>query len=212
MATHFSPETIKFLRGLKRNNDRVWFNARKEIYERSVKAPMAALVGEVNAALMEFAPQHVRPPQKSMLRIYRDTRFSNDKRPYKIHQAAWWGGEGMSKTTGGGFYLSVNPERVMVAAGLFMPDAEQLLAVRRMLLERHAAFRAAMKIATRHGAMTATEGEPLTRAPKGFPAEHPALDLIRQRRWGVSVELPAAIALEPGLLRRWCGGSGWQLQ
>ena len=201
MATHFSVEAMRFLRGLKRNNDRVWFAERKYIYERAVKAPMVALVSEVNEALAEFAPEHVRPPQKAMLRIYRDVRFSSDKRPYKIHQAAWWGREGMPKTSGAGFYLSVNAERVVVAAGLFMPDAEQLLAVRRMLLQRHPAYRSAVKVATRRGAMTASDGQPLTRAPKGFPAEHAAVDLIKQRRWGVSVDLPAEAALEPGLVR-----------
>ena len=200
MATHFTPETMTFFRGLKRNNDRVWFNERKHIYERSVKEPMLALIGELNHAIAEFAPELLRPAPKAMLRIYRDTRFSKNKTPYKIHQAAWWGRDGLGKG-GGGFYLSVNPERVMVAAGMFMPDAEQLLAVRRMLLERHAAFRAAVKAATKRNGMTPTEGEPLTRAPKGFPVEHPALDLIKQRRWGASVELPAEVALEPGLLR-----------
>ena len=184
MATHFSKETMQFFRGLKRNNDRVWFNERKHIYERSVKGPMLALIAEVNEALGEFAPELVRPPQKVMLRIYRDTRFSNNKLPYKTQQSAWWGHEGMGKG-GSGFYLSVNPERVTVAAGMYMPEAEQLLAVRRMLLERHAAFRAALQAAGRRGMLVEADGSALTRAPKGFPAEHAALDLIKQKRWGV---------------------------
>jgi len=199
MGTHFSPETMKFLRGLKRNNDRVWFNERKDVYERAVKAPMLAVIGEVNEALAEFAPGLVRPAQKVMLRIYRDTRFSNNKLPYKTQQSAWWGHEGLGKG-GSGFYLSVNPEVVTIAAGMYMPDAEQLLAVRRMLLEQHAAFRRATKAAMRRGMMEDSDSNALTRAPKGFPTEHPALDLIKQRRWGVYMDLPAETALQPSLV------------
>src|SRR5207245_2963771 len=90
MATHFSGEALKFLRGLKRNNDRVWFEARRGLFEKELKEPMLKLIGEVNQAMAEFAPMHVRPPQKIMMRIYRDIRFSKDKRPYKNHVSAWW--------------------------------------------------------------------------------------------------------------------------
>ena len=121
MATHFSPEAMKFLRGLARNNDREWFEARRAVYERAVKAPMLALVDEITAAMTEFAPEHVRPAHKIMMRIYRDIRFSKNKQPYKTHLAAWWARRGMEKTSGGGFYLQISPQQVMVAAGVYMP-------------------------------------------------------------------------------------------
>ncbi len=191
---------MAFFRGLKKNNDRVWFNDRKAVYVRAVKEPMLALVGELNHAIAEFAPELIRPPQKAMLRIYRDTRFSKNKTPYKTHQAAWWGRSGLGKG-GGGFYLSIGPAEVTIAAGMYMPEAEQLLAVRRMLLERHKEFRAAMKKAMRGGMMEESHGDGLTRAPKGFPADHPALDLIKQKRWGVYVDLPPDAALKPTLAR-----------
>ena len=108
MATYFSNEAIKFLRGLKRNNDRVWFEARRGVFEKELKEPMLKLIGEVNEAMTEFAPMHVRPPQKIIMRIYRDIRFSKDKRPYKNHVSAWWVRDGLQKTSGAGFYLSVS--------------------------------------------------------------------------------------------------------
>ncbi len=117
MATYFSGEALKFLRGLKRNNDRVWFDARKGVYEQELKAPMLALIGEVNEALAEFAPMHVRAPQKIMMRIYRDIRFSKDKRPYKTHVSAWWVRDGLQKTSGGGFYLQLSSEEVVGGGG-----------------------------------------------------------------------------------------------
>jgi uncharacterized protein (TIGR02453 family) len=201
MATHFSNEAIKFLRGLKRNNDRIWFDGRKAIYERELKAPMLALIGEVNEAMAEFAPMHVRPPQKIMMRIYRDIRFSKNKQPYKTHVSAWWVRDGLEKTSGGGFYFHVSPEEVFVAAGVYMPEREQLLAIRRYLAEHHQEFRALMKAKKLRLLMTEFDGASLTRAPKGFPEDHPAIDLLKNRQWGVSARLPGETATKASLVK-----------
>jgi uncharacterized protein (TIGR02453 family) len=200
MAIYFSGEALKFLRGLKRNNDRVWFAARKDVYERELKAPMLALIGEVNEAMAEFAPMHVRPPEKIIMRIYRDIRFSKDKRPYKTHVSGWWVRDGLQKTSGAGFYFSVSPEEVVIAAGVYMPEREQLLAIRRHLAEHHAEFRRLMKGKKLRTLMQENDGVPLTRAPKGFPEEHPAIDLLRNRQWGVSARLPAERATKTALV------------
>jgi uncharacterized protein (TIGR02453 family) len=201
MATHFSGEALKFLRGLKRNNDREWFGERKAVYEKELKAPMLALIGEVNEAMVEFAPMHVRPPQKIMMRIYRDIRFSKDKRPYKNHVSAWWVRDGLQKTSGAGFYLSVTAEEVVIAAGVYMPEREQLLAIRRYLAEHHEEFRAVMKGKKLRSLMTENDGVPLTRAPKGFPEEHPAIDLLKNKQWGASARLPVDRAMKATLLK-----------
>ena len=71
-------EGLKFLRSLEKNNDREWFNERKPVYETELKEPMLAIIRKVTDAMMEFAPSHVRPAEKSLFRIYRDTRFSNN--------------------------------------------------------------------------------------------------------------------------------------
>src|SRR6185312_9612257 len=113
MATHFSPEALKFLRGLARHNDRAWFDPRKPIYEREVRQPMLALIDEINHAFASFAPDHIRPPHKIMMRIYRDTRFDASRglpsRPYKTNAAAWWLRTGLEKTSGAGFYFHFSP-------------------------------------------------------------------------------------------------------
>lgn len=201
MATCFSPEALKFLRGLKRNNDREWFQARRDIYERELKAPMLALIGEVNEAMLSFAPENVRPPQKAMMRIYRDIRFSKDKRPYKTNVAAWWARTGLEKTSGGGYYFHVSPDEVIIAAGVYMPEREQLLAIRRYLVEHHAELRRILAGKKLRSLMKEFEGLPLTRPPKGFAPDDPAMDLIRQRQWGVTAHLPPGIAAKPGLLK-----------
>ena len=134
---YFRPEGLKFLSGLARNNRREWFQARRDTYERELKTPMLEIIRRVNDALAEFSPEHLRSPEKCMMRIYRDTRFSSDKTPYKKHVAAWWACEGMEKTSGGGFYFHVSAKELVIAAGVFMPQREQLLAIRTWLLENH---------------------------------------------------------------------------
>jgi uncharacterized protein (TIGR02453 family) len=201
MGIHFSDDALKFLRGLKRNNDREWFAERKTVYERELKAPMMALIAEVNEAMVGFAPEHIRPPQKIMMRIYRDIRFSKDKRPYKIHQPAWWAREGLQKTSGAGFYLSVSSTEVTVAAGVYMPEREQLLAIRRHLVVHHAEFRKLMAGKKLRTLMQENDGVRLTRPPKGFDAGDPSIDLVMCRQWGVSATLPVERAIEPTLLK-----------
>jgi uncharacterized protein (TIGR02453 family) len=193
MGAHFSEAGLKFLRGLKRKNDREWFNARKGTFEKEVKAPMLAVIGEVNERLAGFAPEFVRDPEKCMFRIYRDTRFSNDKRPYKDHTAAWWVRRGLEKTSGGGFYFAVSATEITIAAGAYMPQPQQLLAIRRHLLEHHGKLRG-MLTGKRLEAvgMRPTKGDIMTRPP--------AIDLIMQRQWGLAAELPAEVALSPSLV------------
>jgi uncharacterized protein (TIGR02453 family) len=200
-APHYNAEAIKFLRGLKRNNTRDWFNDRKAIYERELKAPSIALVAAVNEAMLRFAPENVQPPQKAMMRIYRDIRFSPDKRPYKIHQGIWWARGGLEKTSGGGFYFDLSGEQVTIAAGVYMPEREQLLAIRRHIEAHHQEFRHLLASKKLRSAMSEFDGQRLTRPPKGFLPDSPALDLILNRQWGFSTHLPVEIATQSTLLK-----------
>lgn len=195
---YFAPAGLRFLRGLARNNHRDWFNDRKPIYETEIKRPMLAVIEAVTGAMMDFAPGHVRAPESIMMRIYRDTRFSKNKLPYKTHVAAWWVHDGLRKTSGAGFYLHVSARQVEIAAGAFMPETEQLLAIRRFLMEHHEEYRKlAQARAFRRLFLDDDGGERLSRSPKGFPAEHPAAELYRQKRWGFSVSLDSEMAVQP---------------
>ena len=206
MPGHFSPEAMKFLRGLARNNDRTWFEQRRATYENELKTPMLALVDEITQAMAEFAPEHMRPAHKSVMRIYRDIRFSSDKRPYKTHLSAWWSRRGMEKTSGGGFYLQIGPRESFIAAGVYMPEREQLLALRRWMTEHHEDYRGLtaklLKARSRSAvAMQPIDPDALTRMPKGFPADHPAGELLRARNWGVRCALASELALQPALAK-----------
>lgn len=200
-APCFSEESLKFLRGLKRNNRREWFEPRKALFERELKAPMLSVVAAITEAMSEFAPEHVRPAQKSMMRIYRDTRFSADKRPYKSNVAAWWSRHGLEKTSGGGYYLHLSADEVVVAAGVYMPEREQLLAIRTFLLNHHGELRSLLNDRKLKREFQLDNGQLLTRPPKGFPKEHPAMDMLRCRQWAVIARLPAAAATKPDFLQ-----------
>jgi uncharacterized protein (TIGR02453 family) len=192
----FQPEALAFLRSLARHNDRAWFQPRKSEFEAVVRGPMLAIVRRITDAMLDFAPSHVRPAEKSLFRIYRDTRFSDDKRPYKTHIAAWWSHQGLEKTSGAGYYFHVSAKEVVIAAGAYMPEKEQLAAIRHWLLENHADFRKLLKKPAVRRTFTEFEGAALSRPPKGFPKEHPGLDLIQCRQWGLAVTLPAKTALD----------------
>jgi uncharacterized protein (TIGR02453 family) len=201
-SPYFRPEALTFLRNLKRHNDRDWFQPRKAMFESELRQPMLAIIRKITEAMTEFAPQFVRPAEKCLFRIYRDTRFSNDKRPYKTHVAAWWSHQGLEKTSGAGYYFHVSAEEVIIAAGAYMPEKDQLAQIRHWLLDHHEEFRALLKKPQVKRTFSEFEGNALTRPPKGFPAEHPALDLVRCRQWGLAASLPAKMALEKDLAGR----------
>ena len=197
-AAHLHPEGLAFLRNLARHNDREWFTPRKAVFEAELKEPMLAIIRKVTGAMESFAPSFVRPAEKCLFRIYRDTRFSADKKPYKTHVAAWWSHQGLEKTSGAGYYFHIDAKEVVIAAGAYMPEKDQLAAIRHWLLDNHLEFRKLLQKPAVRKTFSEFEGNALTRPPKGFPKEHPAMDLIRCRQWGLSAMLPASAALDPG--------------
>lgn len=197
MFRGFPPEAITFLRGLTRNNRREWFQPRKHIYESKVKAPMIELVDALNSELHKFAPGHVNDPRKAIYRIYRDTRFSADKTPYKTHIAAIFPRRGSEKHASAGLYCAVSLEGVEVAGGIYMPGPQELLAIRTWLAGRHAEFRKAA--AGPHKLMGALQGESLQRIPKGFDAAHPAADLLKMKQWLYYTTLDTGLITSPRL-------------
>ena len=126
----FKEAGLKFLQGLKKNNRRDWFEAHKAEFERELKAAHAGIDCESRESRLcrSSRRQHVRPPQKCMMRIYRDTRFSSDKRPYKSNIAAWWSRAGPRKDFGGRLLPAhFSLTKCCIAAGVYMPERDQLL-------------------------------------------------------------------------------------
>jgi uncharacterized protein (TIGR02453 family) len=189
----FPPEAITFLKGLEKNNTRDWFQPRKEIFETKLKEPMLEFVETINAELLKFAPEHITEPKKAVYRIYRDTRFSKDKTPYKTHLGAIFPRRGLGKDAGAGYYFHVSAKEVGVACGAYAPGPEQLLKIRHFLAENHKMLPKSIP------GMGSLQGSTLQRVPKGFDAQHPAADLIKKKQWYWWVELDASLATSPKL-------------
>src|ERR1700761_513383 len=161
-APCFRPQALTFLRNLAKHNDREWFAPRKAEFEAELKEPMLAIVRRITDAMVTFAPNHIRPAEKSLFRIYRDTRFSSDKRPYKTHVAAWWSHQGLQKTSGAGYYFHVSANEVVIAAGAYMPEKEQLAAIRHWLIDNHVEFRKLLQSSKVRNIFKEFEGNALT--------------------------------------------------
>ena len=196
----FSPDALTFLRNLQRNNRREWFQPRKEKYEALIKAPMLELVGCLNQELASFAPNYVTPPQKAMYRIYRDTRFSKDKTPYKTHISGIFPRVTAVKREGAVLYFHFTAKDLLVFGGVYGPEREELMAYRALIQERHQELENILNNRKLRNMLGTLQGETMSRMPKGYPADHPAELLLRQKQWYLEATLDVRVVTSPRLV------------
>jgi uncharacterized protein (TIGR02453 family) len=190
----FPPEGLQFLRALKRNNNREWFQEHKYIYESHVKRPINELIEAIGVELKSFAPEMVASPKVSAYRIHRDTRFSRDKTPYKTHVAAVFPRAGLGKHEGAGFYLQVAPSELLIGGGLYMPFPEDLQAVRTHIAENFEDLAAIVKRPGFRKLFGSIQGEQLSRVPRGFNSDHPAAEYLRHKQFLVARSFDGRVA------------------
>jgi uncharacterized protein (TIGR02453 family) len=190
----FPPETLKFLRQLKRNNNREWFLAHKDVYELKVKAPMTELVLALGPVMQQSAPEFVVNPKRAIYRIYRDIRFSADKTPYKTHIAAIFVPRDIPKKSGACLYFHIDPAEVLIAGGLYMPDPATLRIVRQHIAANWEELLSITNHRNFRKQFGNLQGDRLVRPPLGYPADHPAIDVLRQKQFFVSHTEPAELA------------------
>jgi uncharacterized protein (TIGR02453 family) len=193
----FSPDALSFLRSLKRNNRREWFQPRKEKYEALIKAPMLEFVAALNEEMARFAPAYVTPPAKAVYRIYRDTRFSPNKTPYKTHIAAIFPRSSAVKREGAVFYIHFTEKELLAFGGVWGPDRDELLAYRTLLQQNHEEFQSLLNNKSLRKTVGGLQGEQLSRMPKGFPVDHPAEGLLRRKQWYLESTLPISLLTTP---------------
>jgi len=199
----FTKQMPAFFRALEKNNDRAWFGERKALFEQEVRGPMVALVTMLNERMRKLSADHIADePERLIYRIYRDTRFSKDKTPYKTHIGATFPRAGLSKHGGGGFYLGVSHEHVEVAGGLYMPPPEELAAVRGAIARDAKGLLKLIKAIERSRKVGKLTGARLKRPPKGFEtATAEAGELLKYKQLYFYQTLPAAVALSPRIRR-----------
>ena len=197
----FPKEMTTFFRSLKRNNRREWFQPRKHLFEQHVKEPMIELVTALNRDFAKFAPEFVSDPKKAIFRIYRDTRFSSDKTPYKTHIAASFARRGGERLAAGGFYFSVSHDQIEVAGGIYHPAPETMLVVRNHIAEHHQDLSRLVADRKVRRLLGDLQGDALTRAPKGFDPAHPAIQLIKMKDWILDTTLDPSLGTSPRLYK-----------
>lgn len=211
--TGFAPAAFTFLRSLQKHNDREWFQRNRATYESELRAPLAALAEEVDVRLATLAPEIVGDPKRSLFRIHRDVRFSNDKSPYKTHVACWFhhvdAGRGVGTQAahgGAGFYFHMEASRASIGGGIWMPPRPALQKIRDAIDEDPSALTAILKNATvkrEFGGLA--EENMLTRTPRGYPITHPAIELLRHQSFTLGREITpkdVASARLPDVLAR----------
>lgn len=200
----FPEEALKFLKALKRNNRREWFQPRKERYEQQVLGPMRSIVDRLAVDLAPIAPELVVDPRTAVYRIYRDTRFSGDKTPYKTHVAASFPWRGLPKHEGAGLYFHVSPDEIWIGGGMYAPQTSQLHAVREHIAANGRRLRSIVESAAFRRVVGRLEGDKLQRVPRGFPKDHDAAEFLVYRQFLAGRELPPRAAttarLYPALL------------
>jgi uncharacterized protein (TIGR02453 family) len=162
----FRPAAFAFFSELRDNNDPAWFKPRKAVYEAEVQGPFRELIAVVGAALHEAGLPLVGDPRHGIFRIYRDVRFSPDKRLYKTHAGAVLTRSGRKRDPGL-LYLHVAPAESMVAAGFWHPEPGLLARLRRAILDDPEAFLAVADGLAAAGSPVSSD-ERLSRPPRGF--------------------------------------------
>lgn len=193
-----SAENFKFLRALAKNNNREWFNENKDRYKAAHENTIAFADG-VLALMRKHDDIETPSGKKSLMRIYRDTRFSKDKTPYKT----WWGG-GFSRRGAhlrGGYYFQLQAGGSFIGGGFYKPEASDLSHIRNHIAADDESLRKILKSAAVRNTFGELRGEQLKTAPKGFDRDHRAIDLLRFKSLYFMREFSDAEVLSPDFPR-----------
>lgn len=190
----FTSKTLSFLRSLKRNNNREWFKARQDQYETHVRGPMIAVVERLADDFRTFAPELIASPKQSLFRIYRDTRFSHDKKPLKTHAAAVFRSRHLPRPQGAGLYFEIAGGWVWIGGGMWRPEPPELVQLREHIAGTWPTIRSITRAPGFRTRFDELSGDTLARVPRGYPADHPAAAFLKFRQFYGGAEFPASLA------------------
>jgi uncharacterized protein (TIGR02453 family) len=200
----FPKEGMDFLRKLKKNNNRPWFQRRKQVYDECVKFPMQCLIASLSEKMGDRAPGIEFNPRKSIFRIYRDVRFSKNKAPYKTNIAAsfTFRRKDKSPVEAPGLYVGIQPGEVFIGGGVYMPSSDQLKAFRKSMVDHPDDFLAVINDRRFKREFGSIQGEKLAKAPLGYPRDHPMIEHLKHKQFYVGKEYSdESMVLKPGFLK-----------
>lgn len=186
MTTYFNDASFKFLRGLARHNSREWFAAHKADYETHVRAPFQYLLTDLQpilAGVSEHYRAEPKPVGGSLFRIQRDTRFANDKTPYKPWQGARLFHARGRQVEAPSFYLHLQPGNCFVGAGLWHPESTTQRTVRQFIFDNPGSWKAAAHAPAFRRRFDLGDDETLVRPPRGFPAEFEFIEDLKLKNF-----------------------------
>ena len=199
----FSKATLAFLDELAANNDRAWFEANKPRYEELVREPALVFIAAMAAPLAKFAPRFRAEPRKmggSLMRVFRDTRFARDKSPYKTNIGIQLRHELGKDVHAPGFYLHIATDECFFGAGCWHPEADILGRIRDLIAAQPKRWFAA-RDDRKFAAHWALAGDSLARPPRGYAADHPAIDDLKRKDFIGLAPLSFAEATGPRLVK-----------
>jgi uncharacterized protein (TIGR02453 family) len=191
MAAHFTSSTFRFLSDLAKNNNKAWFEKNKHRYEADFKAPALAFIEDFAPHLHKISPHFradPRPSGGSLFRIHRDVRFSNDKSPYKTAIGIHFRHAMAKDAHTPGFYLHIQPKECFMGVGIWHPDSGTLAKIRGVIAEKPKAYQKSLTAKAAKSGF-AFGGESLSRPPRGFDPEHPAIEDIKRKDYTAGVDL-----------------------
>ncbi len=193
------PELFEFLLELKQNNNKEWFDMNRKRYaelrEHFINFT-ALLVHELSAMDKSIG---YPDPKKTVFRINRDIRFSKNKAPYKTNMGAFISGGG-KKIALPGYYIHIEPGSCMIAGGMYRPPAPELKLIRKEIFENPEEFRRILNDTEFQKTFGDMHGEQLKTAPRGFPKDHPDLELVKYKSYTVFKEIPDEFLTHPDSL------------
>ncbi|MCA1714513.1 MAG: DUF2461 domain-containing protein [Gammaproteobacteria bacterium] len=202
MTSYFTDPTFKFLRGLARHNERAWFLAHKADYETHVRAPFQRLLTELQPDLHAISGHYRAEPKPvggSLFRIQRDTRFANDKTPYKPWQGARLFHARARQVEAPSFYIHLQPGHCFVGAGLWHPQSDTLRRVRQFIVDNPASWKAAAHAPAFRRRFNLDDSDMLVRPPRGFAGDFEFIDDLRHRNFVALRAIDDAVMLGPRL-------------
>lgn len=204
MSRYFSDASFKFLRGLARHNEREWFQAHKADYDENVRGPFQRLLTDLQPVLAGVSEHYRSEPKTvggSLFRIQRDTRFANDKTPYKSWQGARLFHERGRQVEAPSFYLHLQPGNCFVAAGLWHPESDTLRRIRHFILDNPGSWKAAAHEPKFRRRFDLDEDEMLTRMPRGFPDDFEFAHDLRRKNFVALRAIDDEVMTGPRLLK-----------
>lgn len=177
-------ETLKFLKELKANNHKEWFDANRKTYQE-LRIGFLELVQKIINDISEFDESLAGvDPKKCMFRINRDIRFSKDKSPYKTNFGALMGNNG-KKSEGTGYYIHIEPGNSFLGGGMYMPQPDKLASIRQEIDYNAADLEKIINTKDFKDTFDTIQGAALKTAPKGYPKDHPNIELLRLKSFYV---------------------------